>query len=140
MADEKDVWRGTPSQVINMGSYILLGLFFWLVIPLFIMLWKWLQVKNMKYELTTQRLRTHHGVFNKEIDELELYRIRDYRLDQPFFLRMFSKSNIEMATSDRTHPKVTIRAVDNGEEIREMLRTYVEECRTRKGVREFDVD
>jgi uncharacterized membrane protein YdbT with pleckstrin-like domain len=138
--EEKTVWLGTPSQVINLGSFILLGLFFWLVIPLFVILWKWLVVKNMKYELTTERLRMRHGVFNKNLDELELYRVRDYKLDQPFFLRIFSLGNIVLQTSDRSHPTVVIQAIPDAENLREQLRTYVEACRTRKGVRELDVE
>ena len=139
-AEEKTVWLGTPSQVINLGSFILLGLFFWLVIPLFIILWKWLVVKNMKYELTSERLRMRHGVLNKKLDELELYRVRDYKLDQPFFLRIFSLGNIILQTSDRSHPTVVIQAIPDAENLREQLRTYVEACRTRKGVRELDVE
>jgi uncharacterized membrane protein YdbT with pleckstrin-like domain len=138
--EERTVWLGTPSQVINLGSFILLGLFFWLVIPLFVILWKWLVVKNMKYELTTERLRLRHGVFNKKLDELELYRVRDYKLDQPFFLRIFSLGNIILQTSDRSHPTVVIQAIPDAENLREQLRTYVEACRTRKGVRELDVE
>jgi uncharacterized membrane protein YdbT with pleckstrin-like domain len=140
MAEERTVWFGNPSQVINLGSYILLGLFFWLVIPLFVILWKWLVVKNTKYELTTERLRMRHGVFNKNLDELELYRVRDYKLDQPFLLRMFSLGNVILQTSDKTHPTVVIKAVPNSEELREQLRTHVEACRTRKGVREVDIE
>lgn len=139
-AEERTVWLGTPSQVINLGSFLLLGLFFWLVIPLFVILWKWLVVKNMKYELTTERLRMRHGVLNKKLDELELYRVRDYKLDQPFFLRIFSLGNIIMQTSDRSHPTVVIQAIPEAEGLREQLRTYVEACRTRKGVRELDVE
>lgn len=140
MSEEKDVWFGTPSQVVNLGSFVLWGLFFWLVFPLLIILWKWLVIRNTKYELTTQRLRMRHGVLNKKTDELELYRIRDYKLDQPFFLRMFSLSNIILETSDRSHPQVVLRAIKNGEELRESLRTFVEECRTRKRVREVDLE
>jgi uncharacterized membrane protein YdbT with pleckstrin-like domain len=140
MTEERTVWFGTPSQVVNLGAFILLGLFFWLVIPLFVILWKWLVVKNTKYELTTQRLRMRHGVFNKHTDELELYRVRDYKLQQPFFLRIFSLGDIVLQTSDKTHPHVVIKAIPNGEDLREQLRTYVEECRTRKGVREVDIE
>lgn len=140
MSEEKDVWFGTPSQVVNLGSFVLWGLFFWLVFPLLIIFWKWLVIRNTRYELTTQRLRMRHGVLNKKTDELELYRIRDYKLDQPFFLRMFSLSNIILETSDRSHPQVVLRAIKNGEELRESLRTFVEECRTRKRVREVDFE
>jgi uncharacterized membrane protein YdbT with pleckstrin-like domain len=140
MAEERTVWLGTPSQIVNLGSFVLLGLFFWLVIPLFVILWKWLVVKNTKYELTTERLRMRHGVFNKDTDELELYRVRDYKLHQPFFLRLFSLGDIVLQTSDKSHPHVVIKAIPGGEDLREKLRTYVEECRTRKGVRELDIE
>lgn len=140
MSEEKDVWFGTPSQVVNLGSFIFLGLFFWLVFPLFIILWKWLTIKNTKYELTNQRLRTRYGILNKKTDELELYRVRDFKLDQPFFLRLFSLGNIILTTSDKSHPEVIIKAIPNGEELREQLRTFVEECRTRKRVREVDFE
>lgn len=140
MEEEQSVWQGTPSQVVNLGSFILLGLFFWLVIPLFVMLWRWLVVKNTKYELTTERLRMRYGVFNKVSNELELYRVRDYKLEQPFFLRIFSLSNIVLTTSDKSHPHVVIEAINDGEELREKLRKYVEICRTRRGVREVDIE
>jgi uncharacterized membrane protein YdbT with pleckstrin-like domain len=140
MPEEKHVWTGTPSQVVNLGSFILLGLFFWLVIPLLLILWKWLEVKNTKYELTTQRLRTRYGILNKKTDEIELYRVRDYKLDEPFFLRIFSLGNIILQTSDKSHPTVMLKAITHGEDLREKLRTYVEECRTRKGVREVDFE
>lgn len=140
MAEERPVWSGTPSQVVNLGTYILCILFLWLVFPLFIMLWKWLVVKFTKYELTTQRLRTRYGVLNKITDELELYRIRDYTLEQPFFLRLFSLGNIILTTSDKSHPVVVIRAIRNGEDLRDKLRTHVEECRVAKRVREIDFE
>ena len=140
MREEKDVWYGTPSQVINLGTFIVCRLLFFLVIPLFVALWRWLEVKYTKYELTTQRLRTRYGVLNRKTDELELYRVRDYQLVEPFFLRLFSLGNVVLRTSDRSNPVVTIKAVENGEELREKLRQYVEECRTHKGVREFDVE
>ena len=140
MREEKDVWYGTPSQVINLGTFIVCGLLFFLVIPLFVALWRWLEVKFTNYELTTQRLRTRYGVLNRKTDELELYRVRDYQLVEPFFLRLFSLGNVVLRTSDRSNPVVTIKAVENGEELREKLRQYVEECRTHKGVREFDVE
>jgi uncharacterized membrane protein YdbT with pleckstrin-like domain len=139
MAEEAIVWRGSPSQVINIPAFVFWGLLFWLVVPVFIILWRWLVVKMTKYELTTQRLRTRYGVINKKMDELELYRVRDYRLDQPFYLRIFSLGNIILQTSDLTNPTVTIRAIPDCEQVREHIRTYVEACRVRKGVRELDV-
>lgn len=140
MSEEEHVWSGTPSQVINLGTFIVMGLLFWLIVPLFVMLWKWLVVKNIKYELTTERLRLQYGVLNKVTDELELYRVRDYKLDQPLMLRLFSVGNIILETSDRSHPQVIIQAIPNGQDLRDLLRDHVEACRVKKRVREVDFE
>jgi uncharacterized membrane protein YdbT with pleckstrin-like domain len=163
---ERIVWQGTPSQVINLPLYLLWGLVFVVlvvagtvvlksmdqvpglaialllviaVIPLSIAAWKWLVVATTEYELTTQRLRTRRGVFNKHLDELELYRVRDYKLEQPFFLRLFSLSTLILQTSDRSNPTLVLKAIPRGEVLREEMRTYVEEARLRRGVREVDM-
>ncbi len=140
MTEEKAVWAGTPSQVINLPTFVVCVLLFFLVIPVFYALWRWLVVKMTTYELTTERLRTRYGVLNRKTDELELYRVRDYKFDQPLYLRLFSLGNIIMETSDRSHPTVVIRAIPNGEQLREQLRTHVEACRVAKRVREVDFE
>ena len=140
MSDERTVWTGTPSQVINLAVFIVCGLLFWLIVPLFIIVWKWLVTWSTRYELTTERLKTRVGVINKKMDELELYRVRDYKLDQPLMLRLFSLGNIILQTSDRSNPVVMLRAVPDAEQLREQIRALVEECRRQKGVREVDVE
>jgi len=110
------------------------------LVPVVIALWKWLVVANTRYELTTQRLRTRRGVLNKHMDELELYRVRDYKLEQSFFLRLFSLSSVILQTSDRSNPVLMLRAIPRGDSLREHMRTYVEEARMRRGVREVDME
>lgn len=140
MSDEKALWSGTPSQVINLPVYILCAILFWLVIPLFVILWRWLVVRNTKYELTSERLKMRRGVLNKHMDEVELYRVRDYKLEEPLFLRLFGLGNITLRTSDRSHPVLSLRAIRNGEQLYDQIRDAVEQCRARKGVREVDVE
>lgn len=140
MSDERTVWTGTPSQVINLPVFIVCGLLFWLIVPLFIIVWKWLVTWSTRYDLTTERLKTRVGVINKKMDELELYRVRDYKLEQPLMLRLFSLGNIILQTSDRSNPVVMLRAVPDAEQLREQIRALVETCRGQKGVREVDVE
>jgi uncharacterized membrane protein YdbT with pleckstrin-like domain len=140
MAEETPLWRGTPSQLVNLGWYVLWLLLFWLVIPLFILLWQWLVIRNTVYELTSERLKLRRGVLNKHLDEVELYRVRDYKLEQPFFMRLFGLGHILLQTSDRSHPSLRLRAIRDGERIYERIRAAVEECRATKGVRELDVE
>ena len=81
---EETIWRGTSSQMKNLGLFILCGLFCWLIVPIFIALARYLQTKNKIYELTTERLKITEGVFSKVTDTLELYRVKDIETRQPF--------------------------------------------------------
>ena len=134
------VWSGSPSQIVNLPVFVLCALFCWLVVPIFIALWKWLVVRNIRYELTTERLKLREGVLNKVLNEVELYRVRDYRAEQPFFLRLFSLGNVIIGTTDASHPTVVLRAVRDVENVLELVRRYVEDCRARKNVRAIDLE
>ncbi|HEV7390297.1 MAG TPA: PH domain-containing protein [Burkholderiales bacterium] len=134
------IWQGSPSQLLNFPVFLVCALLFWLVIPIFVAIWKWLVVRNLRYELTTERLRVRSGVLNKELEELELYRVRDYKLEQPLILRLFSLGNVTVTSTDLSQPTVTLRAIRNSEQVREQIRFYVEDCRTRKRVRAIDLE
>ena len=70
---EETIWRGTASQLKNLGCFILCFLFCWLIVPIFIGLRRYLETKNQLYELTTERLKMTHGIFSKVTETLELY-------------------------------------------------------------------
>ena len=115
-------------------------LFSWLAIPIFIAIWRFLVVKTWKIEITDQRLIEEKGVLSKTTDELELFRVKDIRLDQPFFLRLVGLSNIILVTSDRTHSIVRIPAIADGKNLKEKLRVAIDERRDKKRVRETDFE
>ncbi len=142
--NEKTVWRYSPSQILNIWTYLICGLvsltLVGAIVAIPIAFWKYLVVKNMVFELTTERFLIHSGVLNKRTDEIELYRIRDSRLDQPFVFRFFGLSNITVVSSDVTNPELLIPAIPDGQQARNALRNAIEHCRQRKHVRvgEFD--
>lgn len=133
--EEKVIWTGGPSQVLNLPWFLSCLL----IITIPIALWKWLVVKTTTYELTTERLRFRHGVLNRSIEQLELYRVRDYHVHQPLWLRLFSRANIILNTADQTHPVFRLEAVAEAEQLMDQLRAHVEACRARKGVRDLEV-
>jgi uncharacterized membrane protein YdbT with pleckstrin-like domain len=111
-----------------------------LIIPVLMWLIRWWVTKCTAYELTSQRLRIRTGILNKKVDELELFRVKDYSMEQPFLLRLVGLGNLTMVTSDATTPTVSIRAISGVEAVREKLRNAVQAERDRRRVRELDVD
>lgn len=154
MPEETSLWKGCTSQLVYFWTYllwfvvaagiVLVGL---MMIPLFLAalllpvigaLARYIITRSTVYELTTQRLRKTSGVFNKKLDELELYRVKDSTLEQPFVLRLFGLGNVLVVSSDATMPEVRINGVADAFSVREKLRVAVEGERDRKRVREVD--
>ena len=138
-AQEKILWEGSPSQVTNLGVYVLCALTFYLVIPVFYAIWRWIETRCYRYTITDQRIRLTQGVFSKQTDSLELYRVKDVVLVEPFFLRLFGRGNIELRTSDVSSPLQMLRAVPDPAALREKILLAAEARRDAKGVRELDL-
>jgi uncharacterized membrane protein YdbT with pleckstrin-like domain len=135
MDEERVIWSGSSSQIRNLHIYILCALFCWLIIPLFYAIWKWIEIRSRHYELTSQRVRIRQGIFSKRTDELELYRVKDVTVLEPFWQRLFGLGNIVITTHDASTPQLILEALPKPQETREHLRNSVEECRDRKKVR-----
>jgi membrane protein YdbS with pleckstrin-like domain len=135
---EGTIWGGRPSQVVNLGVYILCGLTCWLVVPVIIAVWKWLETRSTAYELTAERLRVTTGMLSRRTDEVELYRVKDTVLLEPFALRLFQLGTVVLRTSDVTTPKVSLQGIPNARQVQEAIRARVEIMRDRKRVREVD--
>ncbi|MFM7244063.1 MAG: PH domain-containing protein [Planctomycetaceae bacterium] len=99
--------------------------------------WKQSLVRHTSYELTTERLRVTHGIFSLEVDDIELYRIKDIHVRQPLLQRVFGLGSIVIWSSDVTLPRCRIHAQPIGvvRELREQIRLLSEDLRDRKVVR-----
>jgi uncharacterized membrane protein YdbT with pleckstrin-like domain len=152
---EEILWKGSPSQVLNLGKYLMAlllavgigiaGMFFppvWaaIILPLGWMLWIFVETRSIQHELTTERIRLQRGVFNRKLDDVELYRVKDTSMERPFWYRIFGLSTLIVETSDRSQPRIEIKAVSGGDQLREKLRKQVEFWRDRKRVREIDFE
>jgi len=103
---------------------------------------RWLQNLAARYEVTDQRLIIHSGLVMKSIDEIELYRIKDIRVDYSLLNQITDIGTITITSSDRTTGSAgyVLRDVPAARERREGLRKLVDRARQRRGVRELDLD
>ncbi|MBX3463225.1 MAG: PH domain-containing protein [Planctomycetes bacterium] len=137
---ETTIWTGRPSQIANLGVFVWCGLLCWLVVPILVALWRYLLVRTLRYELSSQRFRVTSGVLSRRTDDLELFRVKDTAFTQTLFQRLFGLGTIAMATSDESSPRISIESIPagQGKELREQIRNLVEDLRDRKRVREVD--
>ena len=134
------MWKGSSSAWRMLGLFTVCFLFCWLLVPILIAWWKYWENRCRIFELTTQRIRLTTGIFNKVSEEIELYRVEDIKVVQPFWYRLFGLGSIMLATNDASAPTFTIDAIPNVVELREHLRKSVEQCRDRKRVRLMEME
>ena len=131
---EKQLYIGRPSQILNIVSFILWS---WtLLIPIIL----YLKTRFTVYEVTDQRIKLKTGILNQEIDECELYRVRDYKVVKPFFQRIFGLGRIELVTSDRSNSSINLNGIKDPENLYNLIRDNVEKIRRKTGTRELDVE
>src|SRR5690349_8749575 len=69
-------------------------------IGLVIILVKWIQNLATTYEVTAERLIVRRGIFIKSIDEIELYRVKDIRIDFTLVNQWADIGTITILSSD----------------------------------------
>ena len=126
------IWTGRPSQLINILVYLFL---FWTVI---IPLYSYLKTRFTIFELSKNRFRTKTGILSQNINEVELYRVRDYEIYKPILLRIFGLGNLTLITSDKSHPRITLNAIIKPADVMETFRENVEKSRKETGTKEVD--
>lgn len=159
---EEELWSGHPSQVLNLSIYI-----FWVIVliltgvVLFIFgdspFWEliifgsvalialvqiaiaYVHLRTQEYVISTQRVRVISGIFSKDIQEIELFRVKDTMARQSFFQRLFGLGTITIISGDANHPHMVLSGIPDAIELRERLRQEVMALRQRFGVREVDV-
>jgi uncharacterized membrane protein YdbT with pleckstrin-like domain len=106
-----------------------------------IILWKWIQNMAALYQITPERLIVRRGIIFKSIDEIELYRIKDVRMDFSLLNQWAGIGNICVTSSDETTRvgDLVMRHIENALARREELRRLVDAARQRRGVREIDM-
>lgn len=121
-------------------THVYIYYFYFLVVTYSFFVWgiKVLQLKTTIYTLKRDRLLIKRGILRRVTDELELFRVRDFQLDEPIALRLFSLGNIALVTSDRTTSVIRLEAIREINKLHEYLRNLVRSCWDERGVREID--
>lgn len=154
---EENLWNGSPSQIKNLGAYVACILVALLILiatlllkntvvlvalpaPALFALVKWLAVRSHAYRLTTERLLTTEGILSRSTESLELYRVKDIRMTQPLFQRLFGLETIELITSDQDTPDLVVDHIPTHLKLSDKIRQQVEACRVQKRTSEVELE
>jgi len=94
------------------------------IVPIFF------RILSRRYRLTSQRLFIERGIFNQTIDQTELIRVDDVRLEKTLMDRLFGVGTVSLLSTDVSDRLVVIEGIDNADRVAEAVRTNM---RTQRG-------
>jgi len=74
-----------------------------------------LRIKNIKYSMTSQRLKIESGILSKASNTYELHNLNGGHVYTPFFLRLFGRSNLYVSG-------LWLSGIKNAETVRDLIR------------------
>jgi uncharacterized membrane protein YdbT with pleckstrin-like domain len=110
-------------------------------VGLIIVLAVWIRNLAATYEVTSERLVIRRGIINKSIDEIEMYRVKDIRINFTLLNQWADIGTITILSSDETtrDAPLVIPYVAAARRRREDLRVLVDAARQKRRVREIDM-
>ncbi len=134
-APEEQVFELRPLVVRTLGECALcvvtLGIA-WVVL--------WIARMRLRFVLTTQRIESSIGIVTVRRTSLDLFRIEDFEIVEPFFLRLRGAGNLRIWSLDQDEPDLVLPAIPDIAEVYEKLRVLTRAERSRAKVRVVEGD
>ena len=125
-------WISSPNQL----RVILLGVALAIIyIP--IILQSWLHMTT-RYQITSRLLHYRKGILDRDFEQIEIQRIRDFRVRKPLYLRIFSHGHLLVYTVDRNVELLIMPGVRRPLELKNFLHELSKREQARLGYREIE--
>lgn len=96
------------------------------LVPLVLgILYSWVVRLGAEYRLYQDSLEAETGILSRNIDNLQLFRVRDLRLQQSILGRIFGYGDVVLTSTDQSTPHLTLRGVAAPRRLYDTLREGV---------------
>lgn len=151
---EDELWEGGYSSKAMIGSWvgaafgsaglIVVTIFFLALWPVWLslLLLMWVGLAccyyyrrwTKKYYLTSQRFIHESGLLKRTTDRIEVIDIDDVSFEQGLVQRMTGVGSITITSSDRSHPELVLRGIDDVKNVAGMIDDTRRKERRRRGL------
>lgn len=134
-AEEKPIFELNPAWRARLGLLVWGVLLLPVGVGLILLLRAWYLVASTRYRLTTQRLFAQTGLIAKNLEEIELFRVKDVTLSQGVLDRLLGVGTVTVLSTDDTAPELALEGIRDPLAAKEALRTAFRAARQREGMR-----
>ena len=117
-----------PLKGLLLGISILLSAY---------LLYLFIYIRKMDFIITGEQLIHEHGVFVRDSEYIELYRVVDFKENRSFLQQLAGLKTVSVYSGDRNTPRLDIIGVRNSMNLVAHIRERVEYNKQRKGIYEI---
>jgi hypothetical protein len=88
----------------------------------FILFIKILRLYSVHYEISDDRIEYGRGLFDKKVDNLDMFRIIDLSMKRSATDLIFGIGDVELVTTDKTHPKFVFKHMRKPRQIYDIIK------------------
>ena len=99
--------------------------------------YRFLYIRNSRYIITSEVIRISRGIFFKRVDQVEMYRVKDYIITKPLMLQVFHLMDLTLTGTDPVNPVIWLRGIPESDII-DTIRNHVQEARRNNPIYEIN--
>lgn len=107
------------------------------MVLMLVLVYRFIYLRRIRYTIGVEQLVYEHGVIQRTVDYVELYRVVDFNENQSLLQQLFGIKTVTIYSGDRTTPKLNMVGIHFKENIVDAVRQRVEYNKRRKGIYEI---
>jgi hypothetical protein len=124
----------TDNQALAFGQYrVIAGLGLAIVVVLFLVI-KMVRLKMIYYEVTADRIEWSRGIFDRRVDNLDMFRVIDLKLRRSLFDCIVGVGTVGLITTDKTDPDFVFEKIRDSRRLYDIIKKASLEADKRSGV------
>ncbi len=111
MADDLLSLKLTDNQALAFGQYRVIAGIGLATLVVLILVIKMVKLKMIYYEVTADRIEWGRGIFDRRVDNLDMFRVIDLNMRRTVFDVIFGIGSVSLITTDKTDPEFAFEKV-----------------------------
>ena len=123
-------YGGMDGDLSTESMYVGLAMLLFLV-------YKYVKLRRTVFTITGEQLKKAEGVFTRDDDYIELYRVIDFAERKNLLQQLFGLKTVTIMSGDRTTPKLCVHGVKEDFDLVAIIRERVEFTKAQKPIYEI---
>jgi len=124
----------TEEQALAFGQYRFIAGVGLAVLVVLVLLVKIVRLKMIYYEVTADRIEWGRGIFDRRVDNLDMFRVIDLKLRRSLLDCLLGIGTIELITTDKTDPEFVFKKIHNCRRLYDIIKKVSLEADKRSSV------